>query len=90
MSNRITGPFAELFATSPEIERQAFILRPRTMAATWGGLLACKAGAMVVISPEAGAAMFAVTLVTGIVATYARFGWRGEGANMPEAHAITA
>ena len=74
MIQKMTGPFAQLFATSPEIERQPFIKRPRTMAAIWGGMLACKVGTMALISPELGAALFALTLGTGIVATYARFG----------------
>lgn len=73
----LTSPFVRLVATSPEIERRAFIKRPRTMAAIWGGLLVCKLAAIALISPVVGGELFAVTLVTGIAATYVRFGsWR--------------
>ncbi len=74
MFELMTRPFARLVSTSPEIERLPFVRRPRTMAATWGGLLVCKLGAMVVVSPVAGAELFSVTLMAGIVATYVRFG----------------
>ena len=74
MFDSIVRPFVRLVATSPEIERLPFIQRPRTMAATWGGLLVCKGAAMVLISPSLGAQAFAVTLAIGIVATFAKFG----------------
>lgn len=77
MLELMTRPFVRLVSTSPEVERLPFVRRPRTMAATWGGLLVCKLGAMLVISPVIGAELFAVTLVAGTVATYVRFGqWR--------------
>jgi len=74
MFEPLTRPFVRLVGTSPEIERLPFIQRPRTMAATWGGLLVCKLGAMVLVSPAVGALLFAVILIAGIAATYARFG----------------
>lgn len=70
----LTRPFVRLVATSPEIERQPLISRPRTMAAAWGGLLLCKLGAMIVISPGVGLQLFALMLVAGVAATYLRFG----------------
>ena len=79
MFELLTRPFVRLVATSPTIERLPLIRRPRTMAATWGGLLVCKLVAMVLVSPSEGALLFGVTLLAGIAATYARFGWNGEG-----------
>ena len=70
----LTRPFVRLMATSPEIESQPFIRRPRTMAAAWGGFLLCKLGAMVVVSPSVGLQLFALVLATGVAATYLRFG----------------
>ena len=73
-----TCPFVRLMATSPEIERFPFVRRPRTMAATWGGLLVCKLGAVFLISPATGSLLFAATLAAaGTLATYARFGSSG-------------
>ena len=74
MLHPIIRPFIRLLATSPEIERLPFVQRPRTMAATWAGLLVCKVGAMVLLSPAIGAELFVATLVAGIAATYVRFG----------------
>ena len=74
MLHLIIRPFIRLLATSPEIERLPFMQRPRTMAAIWAGLLVCKVGAMVVLSPAIGAQLFVATLVAGIAATYVRFG----------------
>lgn len=74
MFEALTRPFVRLVGTSPEIESLHFIQRPRTMAATWGGLLVCKLEAMVLVSPAVGALLFVVILVAGIAATYARFG----------------
>ena len=79
MFELLTRPFVRLLATSPAIERLPLIRRPRTMAAAWGGLLVCKLAAMVLLSPSEGALLFGFTLLTGIAATYARFGWNGEG-----------
>lgn len=76
MLQLITRPFVRLLETSAEIERRPFIERPRTMAAIWGGLLVCKVGAMVVLSPAIGGQLFVATLVAGIAATYVRFGLR--------------
>lgn len=76
MLHLIIRPFIRLLATSPEIERRPFIQRPRTMAAIWAGLLVCKVGAMVLLSPAIGAELFVAALVVGIVATYVRFGPR--------------
>lgn len=76
MLQLIIRPFVRLLTTSPEIERLPFIERPRTMAAIWAGLLVCKVGAMVVLSPAIGGQLFAATLVAGIAATYVRFGLR--------------
>lgn len=78
MLHALLDPFVRLFETNPEIERRPFMARPRTMAAAWGGLLVCKLAAMVVISPEAGATMFMLTLIGGLAATYIRFGRRPE------------
>lgn len=78
MLHLIIRPFIRLLATSPEIERLPFVQRPRTMAATWAGLLVCKVGAMVLLSPAIGAELFVATLVAGIAATYVRFGLGGQ------------
>lgn len=76
MLQLIIRPFVRLLATSAEIERLPLIQRPRTMATIWAGLLVCKVGAMVVLSPAIGGQLFVATLVAGIAATYVRFGPR--------------
>jgi hypothetical protein len=63
-----------LLATSPEIEREPLWRRPRFTAATWGGLLACKAYAMAFVSFEAGLVAFTTVLLTGGAITILRFG----------------
>lgn len=78
MSRSLIEPFVQLVATSPEIERRPFLRRPRTMAAAWGGMLACKVAAMALFSPSNGAVMFAAVLVAGAAATIIRFGGRRE------------
>lgn len=86
MFRTLLDPFVQLVTTSAEIERRPFLMRPRTMAAAWGGMLACKVGAMALISPAEGAAMFAVVFVAGAAATIIRFGPRQPGVSHSSAH----
>lgn len=65
--------FGLLFETSTEIEQRPLISRPRTMAAAWGGMLACKVASIFLISPEYGIPAFFAVLAAGAVATQARF-----------------
>ncbi len=74
MREALVRPFQRLFETSPEIEQRPFLLRPRTMAAAWGGMLVCKLGVMAIDSPERGATLFGAWLIAGTLATYLRFG----------------
>jgi len=73
MHNAITNRIRFLFQTSPEIEALPLHQRPRFLAAVIGGLLLCKFGIMLTISPEAGLSLLPLTLGGGAIATAWRY-----------------
>jgi hypothetical protein len=66
-----------LFQTSPGIEAMPLHKRPRFLAAVIGGMLLCKLGVMITVSPEAGLSLLPLTLAGGTIATAWRYrAWR--------------
>ena len=73
MVTNVLYRFRLLLVTSEAIERQPLLLRPRFMAAAWGGLLVCKVAAMALLSVSAGLPMFLLILIGGAFAVQFRF-----------------